>query len=126
MKTIGGWSLELELALKIKSSRSRKPDIEHDAARRVRPLACQKGLRGLEQEHVQSDRPEEIGQCSPNRGIIVYDEDERLLFRVRLLCHAKALDRPASTWGGAGCGGVPGPLHTLAGAERSHKTLPSS
>ena len=65
--------LEVETALLGKS------DVEDEAARRVRPSTLQKFPRRGEEPHLQADRLQQILDRIANQGVVVDDEDDRLL-----------------------------------------------
>src|ERR1700675_901178 len=66
--------------MKIESADPGESDIEHDAAGNVRPLEMQKFFRCTECLHIQLDRANKAVQRLPDRGVVVDDEHDRLIF----------------------------------------------
>ncbi|MGY3441201.1 hypothetical protein ACVW17_001202 [Bradyrhizobium sp. USDA 4473] len=68
-----------QLRLKVEPAQPGQPDVQDQAARDIRKLVLQKFMRRPEHGGPQADRPEQIVQCVPHRGIVVDDEHDRIL-----------------------------------------------
>ncbi|MNT74342.1 hypothetical protein D3C72_2131530 [compost metagenome] len=70
-----------QAGLQVQPARAAQPDIEYQAAWRVRQRECQQFRGRAKQGHVHADRAEEVAQCAAQRGIVVDYQHHRVIAR---------------------------------------------
>src|SRR5262249_54445462 len=68
-----------QLGLEVETAQSRQPDVEYKAAWNIRTLALQEFLRRCEYLDPQLYRLKEPRKRLTHRGVVVHDEDDRLV-----------------------------------------------
>jgi len=80
MKTTGiGISSRISSALEVEAALARQPHIEYQAARSGGQIALQEGGGRGEDLDAQPDRSKQVPERFPQRGIVVDDENDRLV-----------------------------------------------
>jgi hypothetical protein len=75
-----------QLSLEVEAAHSGQPDVEHNAAWRVREPVLQEFRRRAEQSWLEADRSKQAAQRIANLRVVIDDEDDwRLEKRVTLL-----------------------------------------
>src|SRR5262249_4808311 len=85
-----------QLGLEVETAQSRQPDVEYKAAWNIRTLALQEFLRRCEYLDPQLYRLKEPRKRLTHRGVVVHDEDDRLVRAPDGLRGRTALGHPAA------------------------------